>query len=113
MSAGQFTCPIVFHMGVGLRAGWAAQHSQTSQAMLCNAPGLVVVAPGTPAGAYELMRAALASEDPVVYVDAATLHGETGEVAIGEATSQVRARIVREGSDVTVVAVAGTVPRAV
>src|SRR5439155_11686889 len=95
MSAGQFTCPIVFHMSIGLRAGWAAQHSQTSQAMLCNAPGLVVVAPGTPAGAYELMRAALAGNDPVVYVDATTLHAEMGEVAIGEATKQVRARIVR------------------
>ncbi len=112
MSAGQFFCPIVFHMSIGLRAGWAAQHSQTSQAMLCNAPGLVVVAPGTPAGAYQLMQAALACDDPVVYVDAATLHTETGDVPLGKPTPRMRGRVVRSGSDVTVVAVAGTVPRA-
>ncbi len=112
MSGGQFSAPVVFHMSIGLRAGWAAQHSQTSQAMLCNAPGLIVVAPGTVAGAYELMRAATASDDPVVYVDAQTLHRETGEVTLGGPPRPARARVVREGADVTVVAVAGTVPRA-
>jgi len=112
MSAGQFAAPILFHMSIGLKAGWAAQHSQTSQAMLCNAPGLVVVAPGTPAGAYQMMRTALASNDPVVYVDAQTLHAEVGDVAVGQEIRPARARVVRPGSDVTVVAVAGTVPRA-
>ncbi|HXF83519.1 MAG TPA: transketolase C-terminal domain-containing protein [bacterium] len=112
MSGGQFTVPVVFHLSVGLRAGWAAQHSQTSQAMLCNAPGLIVVAPGTPAGAYELMRAATASDDPVAYVDAQTLHPERGEVPVGQEVRPVRARVLRAGADVTVVAVAGTVPRA-
>lgn len=112
MSAGQFAAPVVFYMTIGLRAGWAAQHSQTSQAMLCNAPGLVVVAPGTPAGAYELMRAATASNDPVVYVDSPTLHQEVGEVAIGGGPRPARARVVRPGTDVTVVAVSSTVSRA-
>jgi pyruvate dehydrogenase E1 component beta subunit len=112
MSGGQFSAPIVFHMLIGLRAGWAAQHSQTSQAMLCNAPGLVVVAPGTPAGAYQLMRAALASDDPVVYVDSQTLHREVGEVAVGQEARPVRARVLRPGTDVTVVAISAAVPRA-
>ena len=112
MSGGQFAVPIVFHMLIGLRAGWAAQHSQTSQAMLCNAPGLVVVAPGTPLGAYELMRTAIASDDPVVYVDSPTLHEEVGTVSVDQAPRPARARVVRAGTDVTVVAVSGMVPRA-
>ena len=112
MSGGQFAAPIVFHMQIGLRAGWAAQHSQTSQAMLCNAPGLVVVAPGTPAGAYEMMRTATLSSDPVVYVDTPTLHREVGEVEIDQSMRPARARVVRSGTDVTVVAVSGMVPRA-
>src|SRR3954449_309992 len=95
MSGGQFQVPIVFHMQIGLRAGWAAQHSQTSQAMLCNAPGLVVVAPGTPAGAYELMRAAIASNDPVVFVDSPTILRESGQVAVGQDVRPARVRVVR------------------
>jgi acetoin:2,6-dichlorophenolindophenol oxidoreductase subunit beta len=112
MSGGQFAVPIVFHMSIGLKAGWAAQHSQASQAMLCHAPGLVVVAPGTPAAAYELMRAATTSDDPVVFVDCSLLNRETGEVPIGEPVRPVRARVLRSGTDVTVVAVSGMVPRA-
>lgn len=112
MSGGQFEAPIIFHMLIGLRAGWAAQHSQTSQAMLCNAPGLVVVAPGTPAGAYQMMRAATASNDPVVFVDSPTLHREVGDVPVGQEVRMARARVVRPGNDVTVVAVSGMVPRA-
>ena len=112
MSGGQFSAPIVFHMAIGLRAGWAAQHSQTSQAMLCNAPGLVVVAPGTAAGAYELMQTALASDDPVVFVDSPTLYGVTGEVTVGQGVRSARALVVRPGTDVTVVAVSSMVPRA-
>jgi len=112
MSGGQFQAPIVFHMLIGLRAGWAAQHSQTSHAMLCNAPGLVVVAPGTPAGAYEMMRTAVASNDPVVFVDSPTLHRETGEVAVGAGVRPARAKVLRSGTDVTVVAVSAMAPRA-
>jgi pyruvate dehydrogenase E1 component beta subunit len=112
MSGGQFAAPIVFHMSIGLRPGWAAQHSQTSQAMLCNAPGLVVVAPGTPAGAYELMRTATASDDPVVYVESQTLQDERGEVPVGSDPRPARARVLRSGTDVTIVAVSSTVPRA-
>lgn len=111
MSGGQFACPVVFHFSVQLRAGWAAQHSQTSAAMFVNAPGLVVVAPGTPAGAYELMRAAIASDDPVVYVESGA-HEEIEEVDTGGSLTPVRARTVRPGEDATVVAVAGSVQSA-
>src|SRR5204863_4048171 len=112
MSGGQMSVPITFHFYVGLRPGAAAQHSQSPQAMLCNAPGLVVVAPGTPSSAYRLMRAAMASDDPVVYVDSLKLHPEKGEVMIDGRPSRVRAEVVRPGTDVTVVAVSVQVTRA-
>jgi pyruvate dehydrogenase E1 component beta subunit len=112
MSAGQFSVPITFHIYIGLRVGYAAQHAQNPQAMFCNAPGLVVVAPGTPAAAYELMRAAAASNDPVVYLDSTNLHDEVGDVEPNGAPRRVRAEILRPGRDVTVVAVSGMVPRA-
>src|SRR4029450_8748647 len=82
------------------------------QAMLCNAPGLVVVAPGTVAGAYELMKTAIASDDPVVFVDSPTLNRESGGASIGDPARPARARIVRPGTDVTLVAVSAMVPRA-
>jgi pyruvate/2-oxoglutarate/acetoin dehydrogenase E1 component len=112
MSGAQFSCPIVFHFTIRLRTGWAAQHSQTSTAMLVNAPGLVVVAPGTPAGAYELMHTALASGDPVVYVESGAAYGSVEEVAAGQSARPARARVLRTGGDVTLVAVSGTVPAA-
>src|SRR5438067_3864176 len=112
MSGGHMSVPITFHFYVGLRPGAAAQHSQMPQAMLCNAPGLVVVAPGTPRAAYEVMRAATTSDDPVVYVDCLKLHGEQGEVETGAAAGPIRAEVVRQGTDVTVVAVSAQVPRA-
>jgi len=112
MSGGQMSVPVTFHFYVGLRPGAAAQHSQMPQAMLCNAPGLVVVAPGTPKAAYELMRTATASDDPVVYVDCLKLHREEGEVETGVDARPARAEVVRPGTDVTVVAVSAQVPRA-
>lgn len=112
MSGGQFSVPAVFHVMVGIRTGWAAQHAQVPHAMFCNQPGLVVVAPGTPASAYELMRAAAASDDPVIYVDPRPLHGDMGEVDGDGSVRPVRAQVLRPGSDVTVVAVSSMVPRA-
>lgn len=113
MSGGQFQCPAVFYFTVRLRPGWAAQHSQTSAAMLVNAPGLVVVAPGTPTGAYEAMRAAIMSNDPVVYIESGAAYGPVEEVAIGGSLRPIRARVLRSGTDVTLVAISGAVPRAV
>lgn len=112
MSGGQMAVPITFHIYVGLRPGAAAQHSQSPQAMLCNAPGLVVVAPGTARAAYDLMGAAIASDDPVMYVDSLKLHAEVADVQTHRSIGPVRADVVRPGRDVTVVAVSVMVPRA-
>jgi acetoin:2,6-dichlorophenolindophenol oxidoreductase subunit beta len=112
MSGGQITAPVVFHATIGLRPGWAAQHAQNAQGMLCNAPGLVVLAPGTPSAAYACMAAALRGDDPIVYLDTPAIFSEVGEVPDAGGSLQIRADIVRMGHDVTVVAVGGMVSRA-
>src|SRR5213592_691312 len=69
-SAGQVTAPVVFHMLAGIRGAGAVQHSHAPQAMFCNAPGLQVVAPGSPTDARGLMRtAALVSNNPTIFID--------------------------------------------
>ena len=63
-----------------LRGGGAAQHSHSPQSMLCNAPGLEIVAPSTAADAYGLVRAALRSPNPTVVISHARLLGIESEV---------------------------------
>ena len=112
MSGGQLTVPLVLRTqgGAGQRGG--AQHSQSLEAWLTHVPGLKVVMPSTAADAAGLLRAAIADPNPVVYVENKTLYfrRETFEpevVPIG------RARVVRPGRDVTVVALSRLVHEAV
>jgi len=113
-SAGQVTAPVVFHMLAGIRGAGAVQHSHAPQAMFCNAPGLQVVAPGSPADARGLMRpVALKSNNPTIFIDHQRLQGIKGEV--DEKAPPIPlgvADIKRQGSDVTIVAVSIMVPRA-
>src|SRR5437868_6164875 len=67
---------------------------------------------GIAVGAYELMRAAIASDDPVVYIDSGAVYDEVEDVPVGNAPSRVRARVVRPGTDVTLVAISGAVGKA-
>jgi len=113
-SAGQVTAPVVFHMLARIRGAGAVQHSHAPQAMFCNAPGLQVVAPGSPADARGLMRpVALKSNNPTIFIDHQRLQGIKGEV--DEKAPPIPlgvADIKRQGSDVTIVAVSIMVPRA-
>src|SRR6516165_8842059 len=113
-SAGQVTAPVVFHMLTGIRGAGAVQHSHAPQAMFCNAPGLQVVAPGSPADARGLMRTvALVSNNPTIFIDHQRLQGIKGEV--DEAAPPIPlgvAEVKRQGTDVTIVAVSIMVPRA-
>jgi pyruvate dehydrogenase E1 component beta subunit len=113
-SAGQVTAPVVFHMLTGIRGAGAVQHSHAPQAMFCNAPGLQVVAPGSPADARGLMRtAALTSKNPTVFIDHQKLQVVKGEVDKAAAPIPFGvADVKREGKDVTIVAVSVMVPRA-
>ena len=102
MSGGQGRVPLVARMPLGLWSGSAAQHSQSLEAWFAHVPGLVVAAPATPQDNYALLAAAIACGDPVAYLEHKELWGLQGEVS-AEPIPLGKARIVRAGSDVTLV----------
>jgi pyruvate/2-oxoglutarate/acetoin dehydrogenase E1 component len=114
MTDGQVALPLVLRTanGAGLRFG--AQHSQSIENWAMAIPGLKVVAPSNPADMLGLMAAAIRDPDPVIVCEHKSLFAVKGEVPDGEHVEPLGvARIVREGSDATIVALAGMVPRAV
>ena len=113
MTDGQVSLPLVLRTanGAGLRFG--AQHSQSVENWAMAIPGLKVVAPSTPADVVGLMAAAIRDPDPVVFCEHKALLADKGEVPDGEHVVPLgKAAIVREGSDVTIVALAAMVSRA-
>ena len=103
MFGGQGRVPMVMRMPIGIWSASAAQHSQSLEAWFAHIPGLVVVAPATPADNHGLLLAALASGDPVVYMEHKELWGVPGDVVPGEVVPLGQARIARAGGDVTIV----------
>ncbi|WP_205750351.1 alpha-ketoacid dehydrogenase subunit beta [Diaphorobacter sp. HDW4B] len=108
MFGGQGRVPLVARLPIGIWTASAAQHSQSFEAWFAHVPGLVVVAPSTPQDNYGLLHAALASGDPVVYMEHKELWGMQGEVQQGERIELGRARTAFAGSangnhDVTIV----------
>jgi pyruvate dehydrogenase E1 component beta subunit len=113
MTDGQVSLPLVIHTanGGGLRFG--AQHSQSIETWAMAIPGLKVVAPSTPADVVGLMAAAIRDPDPVIFCEHKALLADKGEVPDGELVWPLgQAKVVREGTDATVVALAAMVPRA-
>jgi len=105
MSGGQLKVPLVLHMFHGIRGGGAAQHSASPQAMLANSGGLEVVLPATPADAQGLLRSAIRSDNPTLFLTHTKLMNLAGEVPDGDfAIPFGKASIAREGRDVTIVA---------
>jgi acetoin:2,6-dichlorophenolindophenol oxidoreductase subunit beta len=105
MSGGQLSVPLVLRTqgGAGQRGG--AQHSQSLEAWLTHVPGLKVVMPSTAADAAGLLAGAIADPDPVVFVENKTLYFRREEVPeVIERVPIGRARTLRAGSDVTIVA---------
>jgi pyruvate dehydrogenase E1 component beta subunit len=114
MTDGQVSLPLVLRTanGAGLRFG--AQHSQSVENWIMAIPGLKVVAPSNPADMHGLIAAAIRDPDPVVVCEHKALLATKGEVPDGEHVEPLgRAKVVREGTDVTLVALAAMVPRAV
>jgi acetoin:2,6-dichlorophenolindophenol oxidoreductase subunit beta len=112
MTDGQVSLPLVLRTanGAGLRFG--AQHSQAIENWAMAIPGLKVVAPSTPADMVGLMAAAIRDPDPVIVCEAKSLFPEKGEVPGGEHVERLgEARVVRDGADCTIVALASMVPR--
>ena len=105
MSGGQMRCPIVFRGPNGAAARVGAQHSQNYGPWYASVPGLVVIAPYSAADAKGLLKAAIRSEDPVVFLENELLYGQSFDVP--EMDDYVlpigKARVVREGKDVTLV----------
>jgi pyruvate/2-oxoglutarate/acetoin dehydrogenase E1 component len=113
MTDGQVSLPLVLRTanGAGLRFG--AQHSQSVENWAMAIPGLKVVAPSTPADVVGLMAAAIRDPDPVVFCEHKALFAVKGEVPDGEHVVPLgQAAVLREGSDVTIVALAAMVPKA-
>jgi pyruvate dehydrogenase E1 component beta subunit len=105
MSGGQMRCPIVFRGPNGAAARVGAQHSQNYAPWYASVPGLIVIAPYDAADAKGLLKAAIRSEDPVVFLENELLYGRSFQVpAINDYVLPIgKARIMREGSDITIV----------
>jgi len=105
MSGGQIHCPIVFRGPNGAAARVAAQHSQDYSAWYAHVPGLKVIAPYDAADAKGLLKAAIRDNAPVVFLESELLYSDKGEVPTREdfLIPIGKARIAREGSDVTLV----------
>jgi pyruvate/2-oxoglutarate/acetoin dehydrogenase E1 component len=105
MTGGQVTLPVTVRLANGAGAGFASQHSQSVENWFLNIPGLKIAVPGSPADAYELLRASIRDDDPVLYFEHKGMLNVRGEVTQGDPASPLgKAAVVREGSDVTVVA---------
>jgi pyruvate/2-oxoglutarate/acetoin dehydrogenase E1 component len=103
MFGGQGRVPLVVRQPIGMWRSSAAQHSQSLEAWYAHVPGLVVVAPATPADNRGLLAAAIRTDDPVVYMEHKNLWGLRGEVESREAVPLGQARVVRAGDDLTLV----------
>lgn len=105
MSGGQMRCPIVFRGPNGAASRVAAQHSQNYGPWYASVPGLIVIAPYDAADAKGLLKAAIRSEDPVVFLENELMYGRSFDVPkLDDYVLPIgKARIVRPGKDVTIV----------
>ena len=113
MTGGQVTVPLVVRTANGGGLGFGAQHSQAVENWAFTVPGLKIVAPSTPADVIGLMVASIRSPDPVVFFEHKGLLAGKGERPPADHVIELgKANVVRSGDDVTIVALASTVPTA-
>ena len=113
MTDGQMSLPLVIRSGNGGGARFGAQHSQSVENWAMAIPGLKVVAPAMPADVKGLLAASIRDPDPVLFFEQKSMYGVKGEVPDGEHVEPLgTAKVLRNGSDVTIVALALMVPRA-
>ena len=104
MFGGQFVLPMVIRAVTGGGRQLGATHSQTPDAIFAHFPGLKVVSPGTPEDAKGLLKAAIRSNDPVLFLEQATLYQMRGEVPDGDYVIPIgKSKVQRPGKDVTIV----------
>ena len=113
MTNGQLTLPLVIRTANGGGMRFGAQHSQSVENWAMAIPGLKVVAPSTPADVKGLLAASIRDDDPVIFFEHKGLYPTSGEVPDEEHVERLgESRVVRPGSDGTIVALAAMVPRA-
>ncbi|MBA2249703.1 MAG: pyruvate dehydrogenase complex E1 component subunit beta [Chitinophagaceae bacterium] len=104
MSGGQVGCPIVFRGANGSAGQLGAQHSTAFESLYANIPGLKVISVSNPYDAKGLLKSAIRDNDPVVFMESEVMYGEKGDVPEEEYIIEIgKAKIVREGTDVTIV----------
>ncbi|MFD1629596.1 pyruvate dehydrogenase complex E1 component subunit beta [Pseudopedobacter beijingensis] len=114
MSGGQFSVPIVFRGPTGNAGQLGAQHSQNFENWYANCPGLKVVVPSNPYDAKGLLKSSILDPDPVIYMESELMYGDKGEVPEEEYYIEIgKAKVVQEGSDVTIVSFGKMMSRAV
>lgn len=114
MSGGELSVPMVVRAPQGAGFGAAAQHSQCIEAWFMNFPGLKIVIPSTPYDAKGLLKTAIRDDDPVLFIEHKALCGVKGQVPEEEYTIPLgKAKVVKEGADVTVIAVQSMMYKAV
>ncbi len=108
---GRVTLPMVIRIPYGGGIGGVEHHSDSSEAYYAHTPGLHVVNPSTVADAYGLLRAAIASPDPVVFLEPKKLYWSREEVSLAEEVPSIGTAVVRrEGTDATLIAYGPAVP---
>jgi len=113
MSGGQLSVPMVVRTQAGAAGGAAAQHSQSLEAWFVHVPGLVVVAPSSPAEAYGLLKSAIRLGDPVLFIEHKRLYTMKESIAENAELPAIgKARIARAGEDVTLIAYSAMVTSA-
>jgi pyruvate dehydrogenase E1 component beta subunit len=113
LSGGEFTAPMVVRMSYGAGARWGAQHTQSVESWLANVPGLTIVMPSTPYDVVGLLKSAVRSPDPVIFLEHKQMYGKKGEVPDEEFVVPIgEAAIRRQGDDLTIVATGFMVDRA-
>jgi pyruvate/2-oxoglutarate/acetoin dehydrogenase E1 component len=113
MSAGQLKAPLVIRTPQNCGISGGAQHSQSLEALYAHIPGLVVIFPSTPYDAKGLLKSAIRSDDPVLFIESRPLYDMKGSVPEEEYLLPIgKADLKRPGKDVTVVAIARNVTQA-
>ena len=104
MSGGQFGAPIVFRGPTGNAGQLGAQHSQNFENWFANCPGLKVVVPSNPYDAKGLLKSSIIDNNPIIFMESELMYGDKGDVPAEEYYIEIgKAKVVKEGTDVTLV----------
>lgn len=113
MYGGQLSVPMVIRTPIVSRMGMGCQHSQSLEAWFMHVPGLKVVIPSDAQDAKGLLKTALRDSNPVMFIENVRLYAKKADVPEGDCLIPFgRARVLREGSDISIIAISGTVPDA-